>query len=124
VRYDQKYIYCSSSKVTVILVRFQCIFLTVFRKTLKYQISLKYVQWEPICSMRTEMTKLIIAFTNFANTSNNRRLKTVYQHQPRFLTFYNSSPKTVRFLDDRFGHKISESATSFNHQYWHYWLWV
>jgi hypothetical protein len=46
--------------------------LTVFkeiRKILKYQISRKSVQWEPICCMRTErqtnMRKLIVAFRIF-----------------------------------------------------------
>jgi hypothetical protein len=45
-------------------------FLTDFWKILKYQISLKSVQWESICSMwtdgRTDMTKLIVDFRNFA----------------------------------------------------------
>ena len=38
---------------------------------LKCQISWKYVQWEPNCSMRTDgqtdLTKLIVAFRNFVN---------------------------------------------------------
>jgi hypothetical protein len=47
------------------------IFSTEFRKILKYKISWKYVQWERSCSMLTErtqtdMTKLIVAFRNFA----------------------------------------------------------
>jgi hypothetical protein len=40
---------------------------TNFRKILKYQISWKFVQWEPNCSMRTNTTMLIVAFRNFAN---------------------------------------------------------
>jgi len=43
---------------------------------LKYKISLKSVQWEPSCSMRTdirtggwaEMKKLTVALRNFENT--------------------------------------------------------
>jgi hypothetical protein len=34
----------------------------------KYQISWKSVQWEPNCSMRADMTKLLIAFRSFANS--------------------------------------------------------
>ena len=53
---------------------------TDFRNILKYQISLKSVQWEPNYSMRTDrktdimadMTKLIVAFSNFANAPKNR----------------------------------------------------
>jgi hypothetical protein len=45
---------------------------TVFRKRLKYQILWKSVQWETSCSMRTDgqtdMTKLIVAFRNFAKS--------------------------------------------------------
>jgi len=46
-----------------------------FRKIFKYHISWKSVWWESSCSMRTDgrthgrtvMTKLVIAFRNFAN---------------------------------------------------------
>jgi hypothetical protein len=47
------------------------IFSADFRKILKYQISLKSVQWQPCCSVltdgRIDITKLIVAFRNFAN---------------------------------------------------------
>ena len=43
-----------------------------FRKILKYQISLKSVNWKQSCFMRingrTDMTKLIVAFRNFAKS--------------------------------------------------------
>ena len=46
------------------------IFTTDFRKILKYKISCNSVQWEPSCSMqtgrRTDMTKLVVAYRNFA----------------------------------------------------------
>jgi len=46
------------------------------RKLLKNKISQKSVQWEPSCSVRTDrrtgMTKLIVAFYNFAKASKNR----------------------------------------------------
>ena len=40
---------------------------TDFRKKLRYQVSSKSAQWEPSCFTRTHMTKLIVAFRNFAN---------------------------------------------------------
>ena len=68
----------SSCKVPVIFVRFQSnwIFSTYFRKILKYQISLKSVQWEQSCFKRkthgrTDMTKLIVAARNFGNAPRN-----------------------------------------------------
>ena len=46
-----------------------------FQNILKYQISLKSVQCDPSCSLRadgqTEMTKLIVAFRNFAKAPKN-----------------------------------------------------
>jgi hypothetical protein len=64
----------SSCKVPVIVVGLNetRIFWTDFqKKKLKYQISPEAVQWEPSFSIRTngrtDMTKLIVAFRNFAN---------------------------------------------------------
>jgi hypothetical protein len=49
-------------------------FSTDFPKIFKYQTSRKSVQWEPSCPMwtdgKTDMTKLIVAFCNIANTPN------------------------------------------------------
>ena len=47
------------------------IFLTDFEKMLKHQISWKSVQWEPSSREQTDMTKLKVAFRNFANASTN-----------------------------------------------------
>jgi len=50
--------------------------MTYFQKILKYQISYKSVQWKMSCSCgrtdmrmdrKTDMTKLIVTFYNFAN---------------------------------------------------------
>jgi len=47
------------------------IFSTHLRKTLKHQISSKSIHWEPRCSTRTDgrtdKTKKVVAFRNFAN---------------------------------------------------------
>jgi len=52
------------------------IFLIDFLKTLSYQISLKSVQWEPSCSMRTDgradIMYLIVVFRNFAKAPNDK----------------------------------------------------
>jgi hypothetical protein len=52
------------------------VFPTDYLKVLKYQISWKSGQWDPSCSMRTygqtDVTKLIIAFRNFANAPKSR----------------------------------------------------
>jgi hypothetical protein len=59
------------------------VFLTYFRKTLKYQISWKSGKWEPSCYMRTARltrrrvkTKLSVAFRNDASTSNRKLFPT------------------------------------------------
>jgi len=66
-RCDQN-VWWSSCKVSFILVRFEwkMNFLDsfFFLKIPKWQISRKSVQWEPSCSMRTDMTK-IVAYRNF-----------------------------------------------------------
>jgi len=75
-RYTDINVHMSSCKVSVTLAWFNetLIFYTDFRKIPKHQISGKFVQWEPSCSMRTDgqidkMT-LIVAFRNFAKASN------------------------------------------------------
>jgi hypothetical protein len=49
------------------------LFLTGLQKIIKYKILRNSVRWETSCSMRTgrqiDMTKLIVAFHNFANPS-------------------------------------------------------
>jgi hypothetical protein len=47
------------------------IFSIYFRDILRYQISWKSVQWDPSCSMRTDMTELIVALRNFTNSPKN-----------------------------------------------------
>jgi hypothetical protein len=51
-------------------------FSTDFRKILKCQMSLKSLQWETSCSMRTDgqadVTKLVVAFCDFANAPNDQ----------------------------------------------------
>jgi hypothetical protein len=42
------------------------------KKALKYQVSSKSVYWKPSCSIRTDVTKLIVAFRNFSNAPENR----------------------------------------------------
>ena len=43
------------------------IFLTFFRKIVKYQVPWKSVQWKKSCSMRTDGHEVKITFSNFAN---------------------------------------------------------
>jgi len=73
------YLYWSSCKVPCNLVRFywNLNFLDSFSKNT--QISWKSFYWEPSCSMwtdgRTYMTKLIVAFDNFANEPNYNKIR-------------------------------------------------
>ena len=65
------------------------IFSTYFRKILKYEISLKFYQWEPSCSMPTDgqtMTKLTVAFFGILGS----RLKTAMLYHTIYVSF--SSP--------------------------------
>jgi hypothetical protein len=48
----------------------------IFEKFLMHQISLKYVQWEPSCSMQTDRhEKLIVACHTFANAPKEQLLR-------------------------------------------------
>jgi len=50
-------------------------FLDIFSKNVQIANSMKIVQWERSCSMRTDrhtdMTKLILAFRNFSTATKN-----------------------------------------------------
>ena len=65
------------------------IFSTDFWKILKYQISLKSVQWKPSCSMRptlrTDTTKLTVAFRNFAKAPSKKKKKS-------YVLLYDPTP--------------------------------
>ena len=70
-----KNVYCSLCKYPLFSSDFNetWIFSTDFLKIQKYKFSWTYVQWEPNCSMRTDMTKPIVAFLNSANMPNKRQ---------------------------------------------------
>jgi len=78
-RYDQKLI-----KVIIESTSYSCLVLMklefsrlIFEKYCKYQISWKSVQWEARCSIRTDMTNLIVAyFRNFEKEPKNATFTT------------------------------------------------
>ena len=60
-----------------------------FREILKYQITWKSVQWEPSCSVRTDMMKLTFQNTNLVHILlifNNISYITLHPHTVRLLT--------------------------------------
>jgi hypothetical protein len=66
-----KNVYWHSCKVSIILARFEwnLNFFDLLSKKFKYQIFRKSIQWEPSCSTQTDMTKLLVAFRNFAKSA-------------------------------------------------------
>jgi hypothetical protein len=90
-----KNVHRASCTVPVIFVRFKwkLNFSTDFGKILQCQISQKSVQWEPTCSMwtdrRTDMTRLIVAFRNIAETT-----KTIN----KYAIFYQTDIKELQFV--------------------------
>jgi hypothetical protein len=77
-----KNVYFSSGTVPVILFRFHWNLNFPNRCSKNTQISWKSNRWEPSCSTRTvrrtDMTKLIVAFRNFANAHKNLLLQNVH----------------------------------------------
>jgi len=86
-----KNVYWFHVKYPLILSNFNenLIFSTDFRKILRYQVSWKSGQWESRNSMRTdertEMTKVLVAFRNSANSPLKRRQSTKH-HQKKIHT--------------------------------------
>jgi len=79
----------SSPKSCQILMKLELLS-TDFRKILKYKRFLKCFHWDSSCSMRTDLTKLTVAFHNFADTPTN---KAIYRfaklmHIPNFRHVY------------------------------------
>jgi hypothetical protein len=74
-------VYWSSCKVFLTDFNETWIVLTDFRKILEYKISSRSFQWEPSYSTRadgrTDMTKLVVAFRNFANAPKNQSVNAV-----------------------------------------------
>jgi hypothetical protein len=59
------------------------VFSTDFLETSNF---IKSVQWEPTCSMRTDMTKLIVAFRNFAKAPKTyKHFKIQMKHKPHIF---------------------------------------
>ena len=94
-----KNVYWSGCRVPAIRSNFNStwIFSTDYRKILEYKISRKSVQRQPFCSTRTDrrtdMTKLIVAFRDFANAPKNTADEyRVYRPVVRFQLWVLSSP--------------------------------
>ena len=78
------------------------VFSTDFRKIFIYKISWKSVQWDPSCSFgQTDVTKLTVAFRNFANTPKSPRsanrlcLRVIYgstSKQTAIISVYRTAP--------------------------------
>jgi hypothetical protein len=85
-------VYWSSCKSHVRFYRQLNFLWTDFRKILKYQNLWKSVQLEPSLSMRTDgqtdMTKLIVAFRNFANAPKNGYTEAASMN---FVTFFKTT---------------------------------
>jgi hypothetical protein len=111
--------------------------LTDFRKIFQYQIPRKLVEWKTSCSMwkdrRTDMTKLIIAFCNFAKATkcycktplqrpNDKVLPSLSEHE-RLLTkilYYNA----LRFTPPSiYRHKLLWILSDGDTGLWQYILW-
>jgi len=91
------------------------IFSTDFRKIHKYQITLKTVQWKPSTfqrtdgetdgwtDRRTDMTKLIVTFRNFANVPKNGNIARTHSNTQRNYGNYDLT-KNIFYSD--FSQKI------------------
>jgi hypothetical protein len=71
------------------------VFLTDFRKKLKYQVSSKSVHWDPIFSMRTDMKLFAILRTRLKTTKDKQEEETEVLGTQRFWTLAQKKFKTV-----------------------------
>jgi hypothetical protein len=114
------------------------IFSRGFRKILQYQTSWKPFQWAPSCSVRTDgrtdMTKLPVAFRNFAKDPQQRRLeftkitfrsfciKEIRLPNPRNLLRNRKAPwiSLLCSMVLRYHLKVGRVVYSFFFFHWHY----
>ena len=95
----------------------------ILQKIIKYQISLKYVQWELSCSMwtrQTDMTTLIVTLHNFVNMPKQYTIAVKF-YTVRYKDSSYTAKKTSWLLtDNRLKFECHSIMTSCTHLITHF----
>ena len=85
-----KNVWWCSCKAAIILIRLQLHLNLLDSVSEHTHVSnfMKIVRWEPKCSIRTDMTKLIVAFSNFANSPINSTVTVI-------ISFHHAISKSI-----------------------------